>query len=152
MTSERDRRRRRYAEDPEYRATTLAANRAWRQAREEEVNRRQRLKYATDAEYRAKRLARRPRQRRNAYLKARYGISPEQYQLMLKRQGGVCAICGQPPAGVLHVDHCHTTGKVRGLLCMTCNCGLGYYRDEMRLTMAATAYLRRASLYDDDPP
>jgi hypothetical protein len=149
VISGRDRRRQRYAEDPEYRERIRAANRANQQLHRDELNRRRRLRYATDPVYRAKRLVPRPRHRRDAYLKARYGISLEQYELMLRRQGGVCAICGEQPAGSLYVDHCHATSKVRGLLCQRCNCGLGYYRDDQRLTMAATAYLRKASLYDE---
>lgn len=51
-------------------------------------------------------------------LKRRYGITAEQYDALLEAQGGVCAICGEPPKGkALHVDHDHATGGVRGLLC-----------------------------------
>jgi hypothetical protein len=85
------------------------------------------------------------------YLRVRYGISPEQYDLMLRYQGGACGICGERPTGRLCVDHDHVTGKVRGLLCHRCNLGLGNYRDDQRLTMAATAWLRRASFCDEPP-
>ena len=149
MISSRDRRRQRIAEDPEYRERIRAYNRAYRQVHKEEENRRRRLKFATDPGYRAKRLASRPRNRRKADLKARYGLSLEQYALMRERQGGACAICGEQPAEALCVDHSHATDKVRGLLCHGCNLGLGHYRDDQRLTMAATAYLRRATLEDE---
>lgn len=67
------------------------------------------------------------RQKRNQQLKRTYGITVEQYESMLAAQNGVCAICFRGPTGVrpLHVDHCHRTGKVRGLLCHQCNWYLG---------------------------
>ncbi len=76
-----------------------------------------------------------------------YGLEPEQYTAMLESQGGVCAICGRPPAKKsLEVDHDHKSGKVRGLLCWRCN---------SRLLSAAgvdPARLRRAALYLEQPP
>jgi Recombination endonuclease VII len=144
-----ERRRQRFAEDPEHRERLRVYKRANRQIHKEECNRRRRLRFATDPEYRAKRLASRPKNRRKADLKARYGMSLEQYALMRERQGGACAICGEQPVEALCVDHCHATDKVRGLLCRGCNFGLGHYRDDQRLTMAATAYLRRAALEDE---
>lgn len=57
----------------------------------------------------------------------KYGITIEDYDRMLEAQGGGCAICGGPPngRGRYHVDHCHTLGKVRGVLCGTCNLAVG---------------------------
>lgn len=70
-------------------------------------------------------------------MKAKYGITPEDYDRMLERQGGVCAICRQPEKVVhrktqrgpsrLAIDHDHVTGWVRGLLCNRCNTSLGWY-------------------------
>jgi len=78
--------------------------------------------------------------------KSLYGLTGEQYTALLEAQGGVCAICKTPPAdadrGVLHVDHDHATGRVRGLCCRPCNNGLGHFKDDPNLTAAATAYLR----------
>jgi hypothetical protein len=62
---------------------------------------------------------------------------------MLERQGKVCGIC-KTPGKPLCVDHCHATGKVRGLLCRDCNLGLGNYKDNPIFTRAATAYLESA--------
>lgn len=64
-------------------------------------------------------------------LKSKYGMSHNDYLDMLALQEGKCAICGaeDPKRNGdkhLHVDHCHKTGKVRGLLCNACNRGLGY--------------------------
>jgi hypothetical protein len=65
-------------------------------------------------------------------MKAKYGLSLEQYQVLLFSQGGACAICKFIPGpgdNRLCVDHDHVTGKVRGLLCDRCNTGMGYFRD-----------------------
>tara|TARA_R100001086_G_scaffold244692_1_gene174766 strand:- start:493 stop:747 length:255 start_codon:yes stop_codon:yes gene_type:complete len=66
---------------------------------------------------------------------------------MLRDQRGKCAICGKPECeekhSVLHVDHCHTTGDVRGLLCRNCNHVLGLMKDDAALLAAAIAYLER---------
>lgn len=73
-----------------------------------------------------------------------YGISLEQYQELLDAQDGVCAICKLPPQGqrkFLAVDHDHETGEIRGLLCTTCNVGLGALRDSTELVRSALAYL-----------
>jgi hypothetical protein len=65
---------------------------------------------------------------------------------MLTRQGGVCAICGKAPARgkVLFVDHCHITGRVRGLLCGKCNSVLAFGNDDPGILRAAIAYLQAA--------
>lgn len=79
---------------------------------------------------------------RRARLKKKYGISLEQYDAMLAKQGGVCAICGRPPGRRrLAVDHCHKTKRVRGLLCYKCNYGLGVFRDDPVRLAKASAYL-----------
>jgi hypothetical protein len=57
----------------------------------------------------------------------KYGLTPPQYDALLNSQGGVCAICHLPPVRKrLSVDHDHTSGKVRGLLCFTCNAVTGH--------------------------
>lgn len=78
-------------------------------------------------------------------LKTKYGITIEQYDAMLEAQGGVCAICSTPdPEGQrLGVDHCHTTGQIRDLLCTRCNRGIGHFFDDPSRVDKAAAYLRR---------
>lgn len=77
----------------------------------------------------------------------KYGLTAEQYDLMLESQGGVCAICSTEGAFEsrqgyrLFVDHCHITGNVRGLLCHSCNAGLGHFRDSTQLLETASRYL-----------
>lgn len=72
----------------------------------------------------------------------RYGLTPDDYSAMMTSQGGMCAICGHVAVGKnLHVDHCHDTGNVRGLLCHCCNVGLGSFRHSGQLLAKAREYL-----------
>src|SRR5262249_30876534 len=148
MCTECERRKQRYAEDPEYRARIQARNKASWDRHKDEIKARMRLRYATDPEYRTKILTRLdPLERRKQYLACKYGITLQQYGTLLKGQGGRCAICKKKPKnGVLYVDHCHRTGRIRGLLCRGCNLGIGHLKDDFRLTRAATAYLKRKTL------
>lgn len=77
-------------------------------------------------------------------LRRTYGITIEQFEEMLEVQAGLCAICTEPmvPGKGTHVDHCHSTGRVRGLLCQHCNRGLGYFRDSPLLLEGAAPYLK----------
>ncbi len=64
---------------------------------------------------------------------------------LLDAAGNKCAICGAAPSSrKLHIDHCHTTGLLRGVLCHNCNIGLGNFRDSPDLLVAAVAYLKRS--------
>lgn len=79
----------------------------------------------------------------NQYLKKTYGITKTDYLAMVARQNGVCAICKKPPKnGPLEIDHCHSTGRVRGLLCHRCNWALGILEDSEELLASALEYLR----------
>lgn len=76
----------------------------------------------------------------------RYGLTKEQYLEMLAAQGGGCAICGSTNGSnknpkVLCVDHCHDSGKVRGLLCDACNRGIGCLKDDPGIVRKALLYL-----------
>jgi hypothetical protein len=71
-----------------------------------------------------------------------YGATLVDYEIMLKEQNGQCAICGVSPFGqALDVDHCHETGAIRGLLCGTCNAGIGLLKDNPDLCYKASMYL-----------
>ena len=82
---------------------------------------------------------------RKSKFKRQYGISLEQYEEMLQNQGHGCAICGakKPSERTKYfaVDHCHDTGKVRGLLCTKCNRGLGLFNDRTDMLQKAIKYL-----------
>jgi len=77
---------------------------------------------------------------------SRYNMNIGDYNKLLKNQNGVCAICGahndiSSKYGNLSIDHNHKTGKVRGLLCRTCNSGLGQFKDNIELLEKAINYL-----------
>lgn len=87
--------------------------------------------------YRAKHKERYQQQHRNHSLMRLYGLTADQYNEILAKQGGTCAICLRPPVSRrLHVDHCHKTLVVRGLLCYRCNYGLGYFSTPEQLVRA----------------
>lgn len=76
-----------------------------------------------------------------------YGLSASQFNAMVKKQKSLCVICKLPAKGKqLHVDHCHTTGKVRGLLCSSCNLALGMFKDNPRLLRRAASYLEKGKV------
>ena len=105
LESERERERRYRIENPE---KVRASKQRWRSENPEKVR----------------------EQARRYDLKSKYGISLEEYDQMLTDQGGGCAICGRTCNGngkALFVDHCHGSGKVRGILCAYCNTGVGWY-------------------------
>lgn len=126
------------------------ARRADPEVREERLAKR-RAKYDPEAASVAQREYRlRPgvkEKRRDEYLRRRYGITQADYNAMLADQDDVCAICRDPDAwpgkgGNFHVDHCHDSGKVRGLLCSACNTALGTFGDDATRLEAAARYLR----------
>jgi len=86
----------------------------------------------------------RPREHADARLKREYGISLEDYENLMARQRGRCAICYKKAKGPtnLHVDHDHGTGDVRGLLCQNCNLALGLFKDSIKRLGVAIQYLR----------
>ena len=128
------------------------------QAEWKKNNREKRLEYAkkyyrevgkekplTD-EQKQKIKARRTPYMRERHLVEKYGIDEAGYQQLLKSQKGLCAICGtNDPHGKkhnrFHVDHCHETGMVRGLLCSRCNMGLGSFLDSIEIMNKAIEYI-----------
>jgi hypothetical protein len=90
------------------------------------------------------RRADKPEVERDWYLRTEYGISLQQFVAMLELQGGCCAICGHVQKR-LSVDHDHNTGRVRGLLCGSCNNGLGRFKDNATALRKAAEYLDRSA-------
>lgn len=79
-------------------------------------------------------------------LLSNYGLSLDDYEELQKKQNFVCAICkkepiGKPPNGKLHVDHCHETNRIRGLLCSNCNKGIGIFYENVDYLKSAINYL-----------
>jgi hypothetical protein len=86
-------------------------------------------------------LGRETQRRRN--LKNKYGITVEEYLVKLQEQGGGCEICGGEINGKGGVDHCHKTGKIRGILCSHCNAAIGHMNDDKDRLSKAISYLER---------
>ena len=108
----------------------LRATRQWRKRNQEKVQEYNKL-YRTEN----------PTSNRRSWLK-RYGMTLEQYDGLLKLQNGTCAICKTAPTKKhLSIDHCHSSGAVRGLLCITCNTMIGHAREEIARLESAIQYL-----------
>lgn len=140
--------KRKYAEDPDYRAKLSAAK-----SRDRKDPNSAAYKLARTPEQLAKERDRNRRKQSNpryiarhraAYVKRKYGISMDDLNELLELQGHTCPICNSP-VGVYNscVDHCHTTGRVRGVLCRRCNTGLGLIGDTLERAEAAVRYLAK---------
>jgi hypothetical protein len=166
-SKEAQRRRKRYAEDPDYREKLLADNKKryaddaefreevlagqsrYRDANKEEINAARRERYATDPDYAESQRA----CTRNRYvhvnaerLMSQFGMTIADYNALLARQNGACRICKTKPAGRrLAVDHCHLTDTIRSLLCNNCNLGVGNFKDNPALMRAAADYIEEAA-------
>lgn len=86
-----------------------------------------------------------PERVKNTVLKRNFGITIDQFNKMFSAQGGCCLICGRHASEFkksLAVDHCHKTGKIRGLLCHHCNTAIGLLQDEPVLAVKLAEYLK----------
>lgn len=120
----------RYKPDPEKRRRSQTA---WRAENLLHIR-------ARDADWRRADRVANPLKHRALHLKRHYGLTLEDYADMMREQGGRCACCHklQPD---LHVDHCHRTNSIRGLLCSKCNTGLGLFCEDIALMQRAADYL-----------
>lgn len=74
-----------------------------------------------------------------------YGVSKDDYLALLMKSGNKCMICGSLPGKkALNIDHCHSTGEVRGLLCHGCNTAIGHMREDITMLESAIKYLTEA--------
>jgi len=83
--------------------------------------------------------------KKSCYLFAKFGVTLREYNEFLSKQNGKCKICGIPIEQchkMLAIDHDHTTGLIRGLLCQPCNLGLGLFKDNVELLRSAINYLK----------
>lgn len=88
---------------------------------------------------------------RNSSLKHYYGITLEEYEDLLRQQGGVCAICQEASSRVsFDVDHCHNSLQIRGLLCPNCNKALGLLKDDPHILQRAISYLKKEEICHDE--
>jgi Recombination endonuclease VII len=128
----------------------------WRENNKDHVNAQGRMRYKENRDLmvlRAKnyRVGLSPEKKRKIVrrrqLKVRYGITPEQYDEMHKKQKGLCFLCEKVPlTGPLQVDHNHETKKVRKLLCANCNRGLVFIENYPKWLKRALAYLKAHSV------
>ena len=109
----------RYATDPVYRARTQASINAWKKSNPAKVSAHQ----------------------RTCELRRSYGLTTADYEAMVARQDGRCALCRRRPIKRLCVDHSHETRMLRSLLCHGCNRGLGHFGDNPDLLRAGADYL-----------
>jgi hypothetical protein len=130
----------RYAEDPEYRARCNARSKEYDRTHREQISAQHRTRRETDPAYKAKILAKGRIHGRRYTLKWKYGLSLEDYDAMVERQGGVCLFCDRPTEAPLYVDHCHVTNLVRALLCRGCNAGIGHFGEN-------PVVMRRSALF-----
>lgn len=142
-----------YKSDPEFREKMKARSRE-SYAKNRDAIRAKRRGCEKEKAYRKAyhRTEKTRRRTKNHLFRQKYGITIEQYDEMLASQNGVCSICGGTTAvdkwqsGLrnLQVDHCHDTGRVRGLLCFHCNTGIGHFRDNTELLLKAIKYLEHS--------
>jgi hypothetical protein len=104
----------------------------WYQANRDRVCAAQRADYAAN-----------PDKYKSKTLKAKFGITLAEFDALSEHQAGLCAICTDalPRGKGCHVDHNHATGEIRGLLCNTCNVGLGMFQDRSEVLRGAATYL-----------
>jgi hypothetical protein len=138
----------RWKADPDYRARVKAHRRKPEmQAWLAEYNQRPEVIAHTKAYFKVlNSTEQHKRYSKNISLKSHYGITLEQYEGALAEQGGGCAICGvttNTNRRSLHVDHDHSSGQIRGILCHHCNLGIGNLKDDPTLLTKAAAYLVR---------
>jgi len=99
-----------------------------------------------DPEYLKKHHLKYGKKQRDYYLRKTYGITSEEYNVLFDKQKGRCAICDRPQSELKHslaVDHNHTTGELRGLLCSSCNTAIGSLRESTELFASALIYLNK---------
>ncbi len=109
-----------------------------------ECKRKNSIKYGPSPEEKHQYYLKDKKNMRNKKLLKKYGITLDDYYVMLSEQNNKCAICGKTPEEQgkdLAVDHCHTSNKVRALLCNNCNVAIGFLKDNVDITKKIMYYL-----------
>ena len=101
---------------------------------------------ACDRKAKRERDRKNPELRADKHLRNKYGITLADKRRMIQQQGGKCAICPVKLEDLSksHVDHCHETGEIRGVLCHNCNRGIGYLKHDTQIILSASQYLARS--------
>lgn len=133
----------------EQRERKNAYRRVWRQSPAQKVKAREDSKKfrARRPDYQKKWREAHPKARRYENYFRLYGLTKEAFDVLLASQGGRCGVCRTPLAAgdkKTHVDHDHSSNRVRGILCQTCNVGIGMLGDSFEGLTAAVDYLRRS--------
>lgn len=100
------------------------------------------IKYHRTLKFNQTRMKNASRNSTRWWRREKYGVTAEQFEILFEAQNGKCKICDRPSVKALVVDHCHITGRVRGLLCRKCNSGIGMLCDDPVLVASALRYLR----------
>ena len=136
-------------ENPE---TVKESNKKWRENNRETVNAIQRRYIERNLESRKETV----KKSKYTHIKRIYGLSKEQFFEMMKNQNDCCAICfvhkEEQFYKTLAIDHCHKTGRVRGLLCSNCNTALGLFKDNKDSLQRAIQYLQQTAVLDSPAP
>lgn len=126
------------------------AARDWREKNREKIRTRERLRYARnpDPKRRQSRESCRARSLKTPrwWIERKYNITKEQWDALFESQNFCCAVCGSPDPKTKHgwqTDHCHATGKVRGILCYGCNTAAGAMRDDATAIKKLASYIER---------
>jgi hypothetical protein len=135
--TEYDRKRR--EENPALREGDRAREKRWRERHPE----RSAANTARWRERNPEKVREQQKVRTERYRLRKYELTGDEYEAMVAAQNGVCAICGDKPETRLVIDHCHTTGLVRGLLCGSCNLGVGCFKDDVERLKKAIEYLEK---------
>jgi hypothetical protein len=124
----------RYKHDTQKYCSVNCQSKAWKDNNKEKVK-------ISQKKYRENNKEKNALKQREWKLKNKYGITFKEYNTMLEKQNGACAICGEIKNETLAVDHNHKTGEIRGLLCAHCNHVIGFAKDNVDILNKIILYL-----------
>lgn len=139
-----------------YRKANRARHREYERAYHRRNKQKRKAKGAKYRETQREKITRKQREKRKTLqqknkirlysIKQNYGLTQKHYESLLVAQNNICAICPSVLGEKPHIDHCHETNKIRGLLCRHCNIGLGNFKDNITRLESAIAYLKRSKI------